>query len=131
MSIEVGDQFGRWRVVRRAGTEWLSGKSRRRWAVRCDCGFKAIVFGRYLTAGKSTGCAPSNGQLAEKSTACRRAWERKHVTRTLRAELLDVLEQHSPSAELVADVEAVLEAHEQNPVVAPGLGATGSDTVRP
>lgn len=126
MSIEVGDRFGRWSVVRRGGTERLSGKSRRQWAVRCECGHRATVFGKYLREGKSTGCSPSTGKLADEAAACRRAWERKRATRTLRAELLDVLEQHGPSPELVADVEAVLEAHEQT--VTPGLGVTRSAT---
>ena len=129
MSIEAGDQFGRWLVVRRAESGWLSGKSRAQWVCRCACGFRATVFGRYLSAGKSLGCSTNTGQTAEEATACRRQWERDQATHALRDKLLALFEEHRVADELVAAAEAVFEAHARNPQVASGMGATGSDTV--
>jgi hypothetical protein len=111
VSIEVGDRFGRWTVTRRSGSKLFGATRRALWAVRCECGHRAVIPGRYLSEGISTGCSTSTSNLAEEAAACRQAWEREQRTQTLRAELRAKLEEHDAPAELVADVEAVLESH--------------------
>lgn len=55
--VQVGQQFGRWTVVRHAAPKRDSeGKRRSRATVRCVCGAEAVLYERSLKAGRASGC---------------------------------------------------------------------------
>ncbi len=65
----IGRRFGRWRVLRRAG----SGRGRdARWECVCDCGTKRDVSAASLIHGrtKSCGCLHSEHQLLGDISTC-------------------------------------------------------------
>jgi hypothetical protein len=51
--IEVGQQFGRWRVIARGESLPRHGAT---WRMRCECGTVRLVRADNLTAGTSNSC---------------------------------------------------------------------------
>ena len=64
----TGQRFGRWTVIRRAGSHACNSDGLATtfplWLCRCDCGNEGIVIGENLKSGKSRSCGCLRSELA-------------------------------------------------------------------
>tara|TARA_B100001750_G_scaffold230148_1_gene226299 strand:+ start:649 stop:1038 length:390 start_codon:yes stop_codon:yes gene_type:complete len=128
VSIEVGDTFGRWRVVRRAEAGFIGNQRRGRWVVRCTCRHTATVFGHDLRRGRSSGCSSSTGQLPERAAACRAMAERSETIDEVSTAVRQVLEAEDVDDRVIARVVEELAARKV--AVGRGSGPTSGATVK-
>ena len=57
--VEIGGNFGSWKVNGAVEPRIVSGRVQRRWRCRCVCGKERVVVERYLLNGRSQSCGCS------------------------------------------------------------------------
>lgn len=76
----TGKRFGRWTVLRRAGTygDYCGdGYAMPTWLCRCDCGNVRIVTGNSLRMGRTVSCGCYRKEAVSRAQKQRHANERK------------------------------------------------------
>lgn len=81
----TGQKFGRWTVIKTAGTKHYSSGDKQLWLCRCECGTEKIIEHSSLTTGHSTSC----GCYAKEQTILR---SRKTIASGTRFGKLTVIE---------------------------------------